>query len=490
VLAYPPIDNHNDSKDDPDAKPFEIQFVPKAKAWSNFPSTQPITVTIPRNKAKMHERLRDEIDAAYMLGSWFMVDGLAAGAFGKEQYFSLRLANTRGAGAGNAMMQELRENVSEDRRELFTMFDKVRDELIHKEARGLTLLQSSALCHALNEELPRCEAAAIAEAARYLSLDKRDEQTIRENLSYDRAPHLQALTGPEGRALVRALESLSGPYSRQQAAQRAYEATLPIKDAQKGMVWMSLGVMGMPMMIANNVEAYRKLTGPKTAREAALKQLAEATADFQSKFAELAIQYPILFKIADCADKDEVEWTQRTVIALQEALTASADLAKALSEDSSKVWRFPGLIDRSIRKGFGAETGFISRVASDKLMKENGMPPFARLNAGIQLFNTTLMFVPFPPVKVGVVIASLLGDAAELLESYFRTKEQKMGFRAAIDPANALGADASYVSTVIQAGFLALDLLPIRGAVREFAAETAEGAKAARMREAALQLAH
>src|SRR5205809_159250 len=112
-----------------------------------------------------------------------------------------------------------------------------------------------------------------------------------------------------------------------------------------------------------------------------------------------------------------------------------------------------------------------------------------KLNAGIQLLNTTLILVPFPPVKVGTVIASVIGDTAELLESYFRTKEQRMGFRAAIDPSHALGPDASYASTVIQGAFVALGLLPIPGALKEWAEEGANAANAAKLRKAALMRA-
>ena len=487
MLRYPAV-QADPAPGDPPGAPYDIEFVPNPKAWGNFPTTQPIKFQVPRDRAQMHTRLRAEAEAAFAIGGWPLIDELAAGAFGKQQLFALRMRKP-GRPLGTSMMEELREHVSPERAELFRMFDVVRGELQKKAAAGLSLLQSHALCRAINEELPRCEDTAISEARRYLSLARTDERSVRAALAAGYPRTYQALIGPEGPALVSALGSLRGPYTKMQESQKRYEDTLPGKNLQKAAIWMLLGAVALPVVIMNQAEAVRKAFGPQPARQQALLQLAQATAAFQAEFAALALRYPILFKIADLVGKDEGEWSNGTVAALQDALTASADLQEALREDPEKVWRFPGLIDRSIRAGFGPHTSFMSRVASDKLLKENDMPPFARLNAGIQLLSTTLMLVPLPPVKVGLAIAMVIGDAAELLESYFRTKEQRMGFRAAIDPADALGADASYASTVIQAGFLALDVLPIPGAVKEWAEESAKAKRAAALREASLNLA-
>src|SRR6266850_5209909 len=258
TLGYPPIESDPSTTSDPSAKPYDVQFEARPKAWGNFPRTKPVTIQIPRDKTRMHASLRQEVEAAYSLGGWFFVDEFAAGAFGKGQFFSLKLSKPRGAGGGNEMMQQLRENISEERGELFRVFDTVRDELDAKETRGLALLQSYALCRAVQEELPACDKATIEEARRYLSLSKNDEKSIRDTLAHGRAGYGQLLTGPEGRSLVQALEYLRKSYLRQQAAQRRFEATLPEKDLQKGMVWLSLGVIGLPMMIVNSREALQK----------------------------------------------------------------------------------------------------------------------------------------------------------------------------------------------------------------------------------------
>jgi hypothetical protein len=490
ALNYPPVAADEGGAEPQDGKPYNVQFVLNPKAWGAFQSTQPITIQIPSAKADMHLALRREAEAAYALGSWPMIDQLAVGVFGLERFSSLQEfsygALDRGS-RGSRQVEVLRQNVAEDRRELFSTFETVRAELIGKVDRCLALLESYAVCRAVLEELPACEGATVEEARRYLSLAATDESTVRRALAESYAPHAQELSGPEGRDLVRAIGTLAGSFRALQAAKNGFEATLPQRNVAKGAVWlMLLGPAGLPMAAAQATEAVRKVTGADSERKAAADRLARASGEFQARFAELAVGYPILFKIADAADQHESVLRRRTVLALQDSLEASAALAVRLQEEPEKVWRFPGLIDRSLRKGFAAYGGFASRVASDKLLRENEMPLFARLNAGIQLLATTLMLVPAPPVKLATAVASVIGDAAEMLESYFRTKEQKLGYLAAIDPGHALGPDGSYASTVIQGAFVALGLLPIPGAVREWAQESAEAGKAAALRKVAL----
>lgn len=494
-MNFPAIKPDQYTTDTQTTEPYKVQFSLNPKAWGNYRKFDPIILSIPHDGMQMHLTLRREAQAAYELGSWGLINELAAGVFGKEALSQQMLSGQRRSGKGQWSIEELRERVSGDRKELFRAFETVRNELIAKSDACLDLLQSYAACRAINEEIPACDALTLNEARRYLSrsaitdkpLAGLDDAAVRKEVAFQYAYAVLRLRGPEGPKLVAAIQSLAGLYRKIKAAKDRFEATLPKKEIQKSALWLTLlGPVGLPLMAVSASEAALKFNGQDSERKAASKQMIQASAEFQSRFTEKAMQYPILFKIADTADKDETVWLQSTLLALKDALKASAELKTVLSEDPIKVWRFPGLIDRSVQKGFPLEAGFAARVASDKLMKENDMPFFARLNAGVQLFNSALVLVPFPPVKVATAIASVIGDAAELLESYFRTKEQRMGFRAAIDPSFSLGPDASYASAIIQSAFIALGLLPIPGAIKEWAEEGANATNGGELRKAVL----
>jgi hypothetical protein len=475
------------------AEPFAVDVVPNPKAWGHFPANEPVRLVVPGDPRLMHLALRQEVEAAFALGGWSMVDQVAVGAFGLGRFSSLGEFGPSGRLAGrptsDELMAVLKDRVGEDRRELLATFNRVRGELDEQASGFRDLVQSYAVCRALNDELPACDEATLREATRYLSLERPDAATARRVLGDSHASHAQALVGPEGRALVRAIEDLAGPLRALTHAKEAFEKTLPGSRGSDAL-WLTLmGPIGLTALTSRAAQGLARELGGNSERAQASAALATAGAEFQERFAEQCIRYPILFKIGDVLNREEFVWRSRLVLALQDALDASAQLRQVLAEDSDAVWRFPGLVHRSLRYGFSARPGIAARVVADELARANAMPFFATLNAGIQLFSTTLMLVPFPPVKLATAVATLVGDAAELIESYFHTKLQRQGYVAAIDPGMALGPDASYASTAIQGVFVALGLLPIPGAVREWAHEGIEAERASGLRKAALKAA-
>lgn len=473
----------------------EVTLVLNPRAWGNLPSDTRVTLKIPRAPEGLRTALSRELDSAYALGGWPMVDQLAQGVFGFEQYASLGEFVPRGRLAGaqvsdarsERLMSVLRERVPPDRAALLRAFEQLRGELADWGAECLKVLQEYAVCRAVTEELPACDAATLEEARRYLSLSATDDASVRKALADPAAPHVQSLVGPEGRALAKALGELAGTYRTFKTAQRDFEATLPSRKAAKGAVWLALlsPALGFSTLAAGALADRGKDAGDASAGA----RLARASGEFQAHFAETAVRYPVVFKLGHCLDQGESVWRGQTVRALQDALEASAELSELLGEEPEKVWRFTRLVDRCVVTGLAAHAPIAARAAADRMLLETRTPPFARVNAGIQLLSMPLGLVPFPPAQGVVALVSVLGDAAEMLESYLRTHEQRLGFRAALDPGRALGADSSYTSTLVQGAFVALGLLPIPGAIKEWAQSGTEATRAAALRKAALRRA-
>lgn len=473
----------------------EITLALNPRAWGNLPSSSRVTLQIPKAPNDLRTALSRELDTAYALGGWPMVDQLAQGVFGFEQYASLGEFVPRGKLAGSQMsdarserlMSVLRERVPPERAALFRAFEQLRGELADWSAACLNILEEYVVCRAVTEELPACDAATLNEARRYLSLSATDDASVRKALADPAASHIQALVGPEGRALAKALVELSGTYRKFKNAQQEFEKTLPSRKTAKGAVWLALlsPALGFSALAAGALAD--RLKGAGDAKAGA--RLARASGEFQAHFAETAVRYPVVFKLGHCLDQGESVWRGETVRALQDTLEASAELSDLLGEEPEQVWKFTRLVERSVVAGLAAYAPLAARAAADRMLLETRTPPFARLNAGIQLLSMPLGLVPFPPVQGVVALVSVLGDAAEMLESYLRTREQRLGFRASLDPGRSLGADSSYTSTLIQGAFVALGLLPIPGALKEWAESGTEAARGAALRRAALEAA-
>jgi len=472
----------------PDTPPFPVLVLLNPKSWdAQNPKT--VVVEIPAEPSAMHLTLRKNAVAAYVLGSWFQVNQLAVGVFGLAAFG--RLLKSQGFDeqdvlSGDGLVKVLQANVSEDRRVLFEDFVRVRDELSTRRTLLIELIQSHSACRAINFELPACDRATLSEGRRYLSLASSDDVDIRAALSAQGAVSSQSLTGPEGRALVGVLRTLKPLYQRLQGAKAEWEAQQPRATFARDAAWASLlGPLAPVVMARDAVRLLREEPRDPPKFKGAFENLTNASQAFQAAFAAQAVRYPILFKIGDSLRGDEELWTRSAVEALADALVASKELAAKIRDDPSLAWRFPGLVDRTLSRGFSTESAMASRVAADELLRRNETPPFARLNAGLQIMTAPAFLVPFPAIELAVGIAALLGDAAELLESWFHTEEQRLGFRASLDPGLSLGPDASFVGTMVQAVSVALDILPIPGAVKQWAKEGAAAKSAVSARKIA-----
>lgn len=477
---------------------YQIDFILNPKAWGMHPTTEASTIWIAKDPGPMGLALAREVEAAFVLGSWDLVDQFAVGVFGLTRFNALHESGPGGAmhygPGGGKLIKVLDSRVAEERRPLWDAFVAARAQMVKRVIAYEALIESHAACRALREELLGCERAALDEARRYLSLANTSDKGVRAALS-PTSNLTQALTGPDGRALMAAIRALAGPLQQLRAAQERYKKSLPpsAKEIATGTLWAALlGPLSFPLQIQRISRMAGAAPNPANERAAAAANMAQQSAAFQELYTGYAAAFPILSRVADYADEaatplGEGPFTRRVVDALHDALVASAELAQVLAEEPQKVWRFPGLINRSLARGFSSELPFAQRVAGNRLLKENDTPLFARLNGGMQLLDSTLTLVPSPHVKVAMLLATVIGDTAELVESYFNTKEQRMGYRAAIDPARALGPDTSYASTLLQVAFLGLGLLPVKGVAKEWVEESASAAKARKLQQVALQ---
>jgi hypothetical protein len=475
-----------------EGKSYPIDFVLNPKAWGNSAANKPITIWIDKKPEGLHWALAREVHSAFILGSWRQVDQFAVGVFGLKRYNSLHEfgagGELHGGLSGDKLEKFLEARLVPDRRPLWDAYTAARQALRHQAQVHEELIESYAQCRAVREELPACDRATLDEARRYLSLSDQSDARVRAALK-PTSNLTHALTGPDGRALMAAVRALAQPLQQLRAAQENYKNTLPesTKEMLMGNLWMAmLGPLSLPLQIQRHAHHAKTAMTPPSELAAAAAALAQKSAAFQEIYTSYAAAFPILNKVGEHVDEaagklGEGPFTRRVVDALQDALEASAELGGVLAQDPVKVWRFPGLINRSLAQGFRTDLPFAQRVAANRLLKENATPLFARLNGGIQLLDSTLTLVPSPHVKVAMLLATVIGDTAELVESYFDTAEQRMGFRAAIDPSRALGPDASYASTLLQTAFIGLGLLPVKGLAKEW---TEEGAKATQVRKA------
>lgn len=479
-------------------KSYRIDFVLNPKAWGNNASNKPIMIWIDKKLEGLSCALAREVQSAFVLGSWNQVDQFGVGVFGLQRYGSLSEfgpgGKLHGGLSGDELEKFLDARVAQERRPLWDAYAAARQALRHKAQVHEELIESYAQCRALREELPACDRATLDEARRYLSLSEQSDARVRAALK-PTSNLTHALTGPDGRALMAAVRALAPPLQQLRTAQESYKNTLPesTKEMLMGNLWMAmLGPLSLPLQIQRHARLVKNAMTPPTERAAAASALAQKSAAFQEMYTTYAAAFPILNKVGEHVDEaagklGEGPFTRRVVDALQDALEASAELSGVLAQDPGKVWHFPGLINRSLDRGFRTDLPFAQRVAANRLLKENATPFFARLNGGIQLLDTTLTLVPSPHVKVAMLLATVIGDTAELVESYFHTAEQRMGFRAAVDPSRALGPDASYASTMMQTAFLGLGLLPVKGLAKEWVEEGAKATHARKARQIALQ---
>lgn len=479
-------------------KSYQIDFVLNPKAWGNSASNKPITIWIDKKPESLLWALTREVHSAFVLGSWHQVDQFAVGVFGLQRYGSLHEfgpgGELQGGLSGDKLEKFLDARVALERRPLWDAYTAARQALRHKAQVYEEQIESYAQCRALREELFACDRATLDEARRYLSLSDQSDARVRAALK-PTSSLTHALTGPDGRALMTAVRALAPPLQQLRAAQENHKNTLPesTKEMLMGNLWMTmLGPLSLPLQIQRHARQFKTAMTPPNERAAAAAALAEKSAAFQEIYTTYAAAFPILNKVGEHVDEaagklGEGPFTRRVVDALQDALEASAELSKVLAQDPVKVWRFPGLINRSLERGFRTDLPFAQRVAANRLLKENATPFFARLNGGIQLLDGTLTLVPSPHVKIAMLLATVIGDTSELVESYFHTAEQRLGFRAAIDPSRALGPDASYASTLLQTAFLGLGLLPVKGMAKEFVEESAKATQARKVRQIALQ---
>ena len=350
-----------DSDDKPqpsDGDSFEVKMVLNPKAWGRFKKHEPAIFRISRSPDLMRVELAREVKAAFGIGSWPLVDQLAVGVFGLERFNSLDDFGPSGAlhggRAGDGLMKVLDERIEEDRQPLWVAFQLARGQLRERVIAYEALIESYACCRASNEELPACDSATLDEARRYLSLVDRSDRGVRAALA-PTSQLTQALTGPDGRALVAAAKALAGPLRGFRAAQERYRLTLPesFEESAKGALWLTLlGPLSFPLQAQRMLQQGRALMMNADERAIAALELSKHTQEFQEAFADTATRYPILFKVGDHVGEDEGTFTRRIVDSLHDALDASAELAKVLPKEPASVWRFPGLIDRSVALGF------------------------------------------------------------------------------------------------------------------------------------------
>uniref|UniRef100_UPI003F499375 hypothetical protein n=1 Tax=Streptomyces chartreusis TaxID=1969 RepID=UPI003F499375 len=231
----------------------EVTLALNPHAWGNLPSSSRVTLQIPKTPKTPNDLrtvLSRELDTAYALGGWPMADGGSAGT-GRLRIRAVRLAGgvrPRGKLAGaqtsdarsERLMSVLRERVPPERAALFRAFEQLRDELADWVDACLKILEEYAVCRAVTEDPPACDAATLSEARRYLSLSATDEASVRKACADPATPHIQAFVGPEGRDLAKALVELSSTYRKFKNTQQDFEETLPSRKAAKGAVWLAL----------------------------------------------------------------------------------------------------------------------------------------------------------------------------------------------------------------------------------------------------------
>lgn len=429
---------------------------------------KPFEIRIPREPVTMRAALRRELESAYVLYSWDGVDRFAVAVFGDARYGNLlshgQWDRDKYSAKGGKRIEALRERVSQERSALWQCFERERSSLIKDIENVQQLIESHAACRAVSIEIRRSRETITREVKRYLNLVDQEDTTIRAVLTGGHAyAYGMRLNESEGKDLWKAARALAPLMRNMRSAQSEYKEKVLMSTAADAVVLAAILQTALMPLIPVSQEWSQSAADDKSK---AIQSLQISTRALTDRFTVLAAAYPILFKTADLVLESEHLFTVGVVEALQEAWAACEELEKKFM-DTSLAWQFPALIDRTINAGFGGEAQFAERVAANKLEAVNGMTPIQGINAVIQGIDTALMLVPHPAVKAATLVASIIGDVAEFMETYLRTAEQRIAYRAALDPSLAMAPNASYLSLLASAVFMALNILPLPGAMKE-----------------------
>ena len=322
----------------------------------------------------------------------------------------------------------------------------------------------------------RLQELAVANAHRRLdeAIDEIRRETIRYTNTLPTDTHVAGsltsgfhgfLAGGTLPALQQELLQLRALYDKRRSAEAELSKDLLPKLAQAMRPYTGYADPGERQALARDYEREKENLLHTDAKLVELgKAVHERRKEYVLAVARSAVAYPIIWKLHRFEKPRDADALVREVHeVLSTAWQAAHALKHDIGADHELVWKFPPLIQETMRIEFMSETSIAWRACEDQMEEMNGSRLFSLLSMGTGLASmgaaalAGAMLIA-PPVAVAIAAADAMVNTVDAVQEYSAYRTQRDAFDACLDPSRSLAVEPSALGAFFT---IAMDMLGV-----------------------------